>query len=138
MTEYELAMLFFEAATLAITSVFSPISIMAGFLAAGLLFGQHMDRRLTVLLVSLYTFFFLVVVSFATGRQLASYGNLAKEIQARTAEGADLAWHGANTVPGFMFGAMPITFSFLFLIAFAGSLAFFFHVQKTEPLGGRS
>lgn len=132
LSNYEILFAFYETGHLISSSMALVMTVLAGFMVAGVFFGQVLDRVMTTLFVGVYSLFFLLT-AFTLVRQTHAYGALMEEIRARNAQGTDFSWHGGINVPDFFvaLGVWPLVL--ILALAFAGSLIFFFRVRTTDP-----
>lgn len=132
LSNYEILFAFYETGHLISDSTALVMAVLAGFMVAGVFFGQVLDRVMTALLVGVYSLFYLFS-AFTLVRQAHAYGALMVEIRGRNAQGVDFSWHGGVDIPDAVvtIGTWPLTF--VLTAAFIGSLVFFFRTRKLDP-----
>jgi len=132
LTNYELVFLFKEVTRLASDFFMTYISIVVGFLAIGLFFGQTLPRSLTAIVVGLYSVISLSTVLSVMG-EFQAMGSLALQIRARAAQGADIEWLPINSAPSWVLESLPVYFGLVLAVVFICSIFFFFRVQHLDP-----
>jgi len=132
MTDYELVYLFKEVTRLASDFFLGYISIVVGFLAIGLFFGQMLSRILIILTVGLYSFLSIAAIS-SIWREYQTFEAMALQIRKRAAEGADLAWLPVVQAPEIAFRVAPISIGLMLVVIFCASIYFFFQVRGIDP-----
>ena len=132
MTNYEILFAFYETGHLINGSLAVQMTVLAGFMVASVMFGQVLDRIMTTLFVGLYSFFYLMNGAILM-RQLEAYTSLMHEIRERNAQGVDFSWHGGVDVPEAFVAIGVAPFYLVLIVAFVGSLIFFFRTRKLDP-----
>ena len=126
MTEYELVDIFYTIASLSDQVVASFITLLFAFLVASYLVSSKLDRKMTAVVVALYSYMalrYIVIYHNVTG-DLAALADTLTELGLR--EGSSLGWleigDGIST--------MHITQSVAMFLSFMASLFFFFHTKQ--------
>lgn len=132
LSNYEILFAFYETGHLISDSMALVMTVLAGFMVAGVFFGQVLDRVMTVLLVGVYSLFYFFS-AFTLVRQAHAYGALMDVIRERNAQGVDFSWHGGVNIPDAVVSVGTWPLSFVLTAAFAGSLIFFFRTRKLDP-----
>jgi len=132
LSNYEILFAFYETGHLISESMALVMTVLAGFMVAGVFFGQVLDRIMTALLVGVYSLFYLFT-AFTLVRQAHAYGGLMEVIRERNAEGTDFSWHGGVNIPDTVVAVGIWPLSFVLTVAFAGSLVFFFRTRQLDP-----
>jgi len=132
LSNYEILYAFYETGHLIADNMSILMTVLGGFMVAGVLFGQLLDRLMTFLFVGVYALFY-GIIGATVDRQFQAYFNLIKEIRARADQGIDFSWHGAISVPEIALAVGPWPMAFVIGLAFVGSLVFFFRTRKLDP-----
>lgn len=132
LSNYEVLFAFYETGHLIANNMSILMTVLGGFMVAGVLFGQLLDRVMTLLFVGVYAVFYLIIGGTLI-RQLQAYFDLIKEIRIRAAGGTDFSWHGAVSVPDSFIAVGPWPLVLVVGLAFAGSLVFFFRTRRLDP-----
>jgi len=131
LTSYQIADLFFTAVNTLAMFIFGLIGVMGGFMAAGLLFGQVIDRVMTWIFIGLYSALYLLI-AVQINRTTHTFISLASEIRTRAEAGADLMWVGANDAPRAILYLVPLL-TVIVIAAYVGSVIFFVRTRKLDP-----
>lgn len=126
MTEYELVDTFYTIASLSDQLIASFITLLFAFLVASYLVSSKLDRRMTAIVIALYSFMAL--------RYIALYYNVTGDIIAladtltefRLQEGSSIDW---LEIGGGMWMMYAGTSAAMFL-CFLASIFFFFHARQ--------
>ena len=132
MSEYEKASLFVEFLNTA-NFVFSNfMALVFAMLAASFFIAHRMSRRVAALFLALYTVGALMMGFgvFAAFSDFASLGVFIHETA--PPDGGDLRWMGPTGLTGKQMGALPVFVGTLVLLAYAGSIVFFFLVRRRK------
>lgn len=132
LSNYEILFAFYETGHLISESMALVMTVLAGFMVAGVFFGQVLDRVMTALLVGVYSLFYLLS-AFALVRQAHAYGGLMNVIRERNAQGVDFSWHGGVNIPDALVAVGTWPLAFVLTAAFIGSLVFFFRTRRLDP-----
>jgi len=132
LTNYELVYLFKEVTRLASDFFMTYISIVVGFLAIGLFFGQMLPRSLTAIIVGLYSVISISTV-LSVMAEFHSMSSMALQIKERATEGADIGWLPINNAPPLALELLPIYFGLILVIVFTCSIFFFFRIRMIDP-----
>jgi len=128
MTDFEVLMAFNEMAINGQDAYMNFVSIVFGFIVAGYLIADKLNRKMTIILTLLFT-----VVAFQEAMSamlfLQDQVGLIPEMQTRKA----LQFHGASRVGDFAAPLLIATHVATQILAYVGSMIFFFH-QRHEGL----
>jgi general stress protein CsbA len=130
MSDYELVSVLIEYINTTWAIFATYVSVVFAFLVAGYFAAKKLASTMVSLVITLYT---LVVIwsVFALNRNVASIGAATDEIKRVVREGeSSLSWVPLTSTPDFLSSAMPIMVTGLAVVAYVGSLLFFFHQRK--------
>lgn len=138
MTDYEAVSVLNEFASTTWTIFATYVSIVFAFLVASYLVASKLVSRIVVVVIVLYT----LVASWAVwglNRSSASLVASIAEIKRRVQEdGSSLGWLPATSIPDVMLRAVPLLVTTVAVVAFVGSVVFFFHQRKSGNAADRS
>ena len=130
MTDYEMISVTVEIVNTlwAIFGIY--VSIVFAFLIVSYLAASQLASRLVTIVITLYTL--VALWSFwGLNRTAVTLGSAIAEIQQAVAEGrSSLAWYPGVSIPEFMLTVIPLLVTAIAVIAYIGSIAFFFHQRK--------
>lgn len=135
MTDYEIVSVLneFVSATWSIFATY--VSIVFAFLVAGYLVSDRLVPRIVSIVIALYTLVAFWAV-WGLNRTAANLVASITEIKRRILEdGSSLGWLPAASIPDLMLDAIPLLITILAVVAFAGSVVFFFHQRKSGRRG---
>ena len=132
LSSYEILFAFYETGHLISESMALVMTVLAGFMVAGVLFGQLLDRLMTALFVSVYMIFYWLS-AFTLVRQAHAYGGLMEVIRERNTHGVDFSWHGGVNIPDAVVAVGTWPLALVLVAAFIGSLVFFFRTRRLDP-----
>ena len=136
MTDYELVSLLIEFINTTWVIFATYVSIVFAFLVAGYFVSEKLAPKMISLVVSLYTLVALWSV-FALNRNVVAIGAAADEIKRVLLEGdSTLDWVPVAATPDFLTPVIPILVTGLAIVAYAGSIFFFFYQRKNASRGG--
>lgn len=129
MSDYELLSVFM-AQVQALWEVFSTfVSVVFAFLVVSYLVASKLRRSLAAVAIALYTLVALWA-AWALSRGAASVAAIAQEMKNHVRDGTStLGWHPAANTPDVVGDAIPIGITLIALLAYLGSV-FFFYVQR--------
>ena len=130
MTDYEMMSLVVEVVNTLWAIFATYVSVVFAFLVASYLVASELAARIVAIVITLYTL--VALWSFwGLNRTAVTLSNLIAEIQRAVEEdGSSLAWYPGVSVPDFMLAAIPLLITTVAVVAYAGSLGFFFHQRK--------
>ena len=130
MTDYELLSTFIEFINTTWLIFTTYVSIVFAFLAVGYLISSRLTPKMVSLVVTLYS---LVAVwsIFALSQNVQAISAAQGEIKRVVQEsGSTLGWVPIASVPNFMNSAVPILVTSIAIVAYLGSVFFFFYQRK--------
>jgi hypothetical protein len=128
MTEYELVDTFYTIASLSDQLVASFITHLFAFLVASYLVRSKLDRKMTAVVVTLYSYMalrYIVIYHNVTG-DIATLAETLTELSLR--EGSSLGWLEI----GGGISTMHIMQSVAMFLSFLASIFFFFHTKQSS------
>jgi hypothetical protein len=138
MTDYEIVSVLneFVSTTWAIFATY--VSIVFAFLVASYLVASRLVPRIVAVVIILYTLVALWAV-WGLNRTAANLVASIAEIKRRVQEdGSSLGWLPATSIPDVMLHAVPFLVTTVAVVAFVGSVVFFFHQRKWGKATDRS
>ena len=135
MTDFEMISVTFEMINTLWTIFGIYVSIVFAFLVVSYLAASQLASRLVAIVITLYTL--VALWSFwGLNRSAATLSSAIAEIQrAVTEDRSTLAWYPGASIPEFMLTVIPLLVTAIAVIAYAGSIAFFFHQRKAISSG---
>ena len=132
MTDYEMFSGLTESINTLWTIFTAYVSIVFAFLVASYLVAKKLASQMVSLVVALYTLVALWAL-FGLNRTSLTITALTAEIKRAVLESeSSLGWHPAVATPDVVFVALPAAISFVAIIAYVGSIVFFFHQRKLD------
>lgn len=139
MTEYEFAALFYQVVDVANASLANFLTITSAMLVVCYLAADKLDRVSSILVLTLFTVFSMGMINeiYSEYRDLVSIGQeIAKSASSAS---SDLKWHGfalgdADGLASFI----PRWVVAMSLLAYFGTLWFFFHMRRRSAKKGMS
>ncbi len=130
MTDYEMLSTVIEIVN-ALWAIFATyVSIVFAFLVASYLVADKLAPKIVSIVITLYTLVALWSV-FGLNRISATASGMAFEIKRAVLEaGSSLGWHPIVGTPDQLFSAIPVFVTTVALVAYVGSIVFFFHQRK--------
>ena len=130
MTDYELLSILAEFINATWMVFATYVSIVFAFLVAGYLVSNRLTKRMISIVITIYTLVALWSL-WGLNRNIATVTAIVAEIKRAVREdGSSLGWVPAVGTPDFLFPIVPILVTMLAVVAYAGSIAFFFHQRK--------
>lgn len=135
MTDYEIVSVLneFVSTTWSIFSTY--VSIVFAFLVASYLVSSKLAPRIVAVVMVLYTlvaFWALWGLNRTAANLMASIAEIKRRVHE---DGSSLGWLPATSIPDFMLHAIPLLITAVAVIAFVGSVVFFFHQRKAGERG---
>ncbi len=128
MTDYEMMSLFQEITNTTWTVFATYVSIVFAFLVAGYLVSNRLAPRIVSVVVTLYSLVALLSV-ISLNRASSNGMALAAEIKRAVQENdSSLSW--VQISPDAVLSTLPVLITTVAIVAYAGSLIFFFHQRK--------
>jgi len=110
------------------------VSIVFAFLVASYLVAGNLARTLASIIITLYTLVALWSL-FGLNRTAATVVAIIFEIKRAVLEtNSSLAWHPAVSTPNQIFSAYPAFITALALVAYVGSIFFFFQQRRLKSI----
>lgn len=135
MTDYEMLSITVELVNTVWAIFATYVSIVFAFLVASYLVAQKLAPRIVSIVITLYTLVALWAV-FGLNRTMASLSAAIGEIKrAVLANSSSLDWYPGASIPDVISSAFPILITIIAVIAYFGSLAFFFHQRRVSSSG---
>jgi len=132
MTDYELMSLVVEGINTlwAIFAIY--VSIVFAFLVVSYLAASQLAAKIVTIVITLYTL--VALWSFwGLNRTAATFAAIIAEIQRAVDEdGSSLGWYPGVSIPDFVLTVFPALITTIALVAYVGSIAFFFHQRKIQ------
>ena len=136
MTDYELVSVLIEFINTTWAIFATYVSIVFAFLVAGYFVANKLAPKMILVVVTLYTLVALWSV-FALNRNVVAIGAAAEEIRRAVQEGnSTLSWVPAATTPEFLAPVVPFMVTGLAIVAYVGSIFFFFYQRKSDSPSG--
>lgn len=130
MTDYEMLSVTIELINTTWTIFATYVSIVFAFLVASHLVSNKLAPNIVSVVITLYTLVALWSV-WGLNRTSASLAAILSEIKRAVGEAdSSLGWYPAISIPDLMMSAIPILITTVAVVAYAGSIAFFFHQRK--------
>ena len=135
MTDYEIVSALTDSLTLLWTIFATYVSIVFAFLVASYLVARKLASGIVWLVLTLYTVVSVWAV-FGLSRTSSTVIGLASEIKRMALEpGSTLGWHTAVSTPDVLFSVIVTVNGSVGLIAYVGSIVFFFHQRHSKSIG---
>jgi len=135
MTDYEMMSLAIEIINTlwAIFAIY--VSIVFAFLVAGYLVASQLAPKIVSIVITLYSLVALWSL-WGLNRTAATAMALIAEIQrAVEQDGSSLGWYPGVSIPEPVLVGIPLLVTAVAVLAYIGSIAFFFHQRKTRTHG---
>lgn len=130
MTDYEMLSILIEFASTIWTVFATYVSIVFAFLVVSYLVSSKLKPELISIVVALYTLVALWA-SWVLNRGSASLVALVAEMKRSIQDGtSSLGWHPAAATPDFLLAVIPVLVTLVALLAYIGSLVFFYYQRK--------
>ena len=138
MTDYELVSAMTDSLNLLWTIFATYVSIVFAFLVASYLVARKLAVGIVWLVLTLYSVV-SVWAMFGLNRTTSTVIGLATEIKRMALDpGSTLGWHTAASTPDAVFSIIAAVNGSVGLIAYAGSIVFFFHRRHSRSIDGIS
>ena len=133
MTDYELLSIFIEFINTTWAIFATYVSIVFAFLVAGYLVSKKLSSTIVSIVVTLYTLVAFWSV-FALNRNVIAIGATVAEINRAVQEGeSSLGWVPGVAAADFMTPLIPALVTGLAVVAYVGSIFFFFYQRNSTP-----
>ena len=133
MTDYELLSIFIEFINTTWTIFATYVSVVFAFLVAGYLVSKKLSSSIVSTVVTLYTLVAFWSI-FALNRNVVAIGAAVAEInRAILEDGSSLGWLPAIASADFLTPVIPFLVTSLAIVAYLGSIFFFFYQRKRDP-----
>ena len=138
MTDYELVSAMTGSLNLVWTIFATYVSIVFAFLVASYLIARKLAVGMVWLVLTLYSVVSLWAM-FGLNRTTSTIIGLASEIKRVALEpGSTLGWHTAASTPEIVLSIVVAVNGSVGIIAYIGSIVFFFHRRYSRLTGGTS
>ena len=130
MTDYEIVSVFNEFVSTTWSIFATYVSIIFAFLVASYLVASKLVPRIVAVVIVLFTlvsFWAVWGLNRTAANLVASIAEIKRRVQQ---DGASLGWLPATSIPDAMLHAIPFLITTVAVVAFAGSVVFFFHQRK--------
>ena len=130
MTDYEMLMVFTESVNTLWFIFTAYVSVVFAFLVVAYLVSGKLDRPIVAIVITLYSLVALWA-GWAINRASTSLVAAVSQMKQAIRNGeSTLAWHPSTETPDLVIAIMPTIITSMTLLAFVGSLAFFFYHRR--------
>ncbi|MDA1371637.1 MAG: hypothetical protein O2971_12875 [Proteobacteria bacterium] len=132
MTDFELLTIFIEFINTTWTIFATYVSIVFAFLIAGYLVAKNLSAIIVSLVVTLYSLVAFWSV-WALNRNVVAISATSREMKEGILSGqSSLGWFPMASAPEYLFVALPALVTLIAVVAYAGSIFFFFYQRKHD------
>ena len=132
MTDFEMITVFMELVSTLWTVFATYVSIVFAFLVVSFMASGKLRSGLVSIVIFLYSLVSLWAL-WAMNRGSVSLVGAAREMKRQIQDGSSsLGWHPAANTPEFVLAIIPFVVTLVGLLAYGGSLLFFFYQRRAE------
>ncbi len=132
MTDFELLSVFIEFINTTWTIFATYVSIVFAFLVAGYLVANALSAKIVSLVVTLYSLVAFWSV-WALNRNVTAISATSRKMKEGILSGeSSLDWFPMALAPEYLYVALPVLVTLIAVVAYAGSIFFFFYQRKSD------